>query len=174
MSWAEEQSWFGLEDLAIEAEAEKKRRIKRMRAALDTGIHTDIDGNKIDVRQIDSRYARNLYRWYLRRLSLFDMTISELKETNLMKILESRSALNIKSTRNYKYRGEDINTLEETIHNYYHTVTGGEKIDVREIDARYAANLYNWYLNKAKDDEERENAKKSKMLIALEKIMHDL
>lgn len=58
MSWADEHAIQSIEDGAAQ-----------VRESLETGIHIDANGNKIDVSKIDSRYANNLYSWYLRKFS---------------------------------------------------------------------------------------------------------
>lgn len=87
MAWAEEQHWFGME-LDYEEQAELMEFYKNERIEMLNGyIHEDINYNKVDVRTIDSRYARNLYNWYIRKGL---MPEGELKQTIMMKELEKR------------------------------------------------------------------------------------
>lgn len=55
------------------------------RYCLVTGIHIDKSGREVDVRLIDTAYATNLYRWYLRNNPL--SSEQALLESRLMKLL---------------------------------------------------------------------------------------
>ena len=63
MSWAEDQYWFGLEDLVLSRTNTRKERLE----AMESYYHYDINGKKIDVREVDARYAKNIYNFYLRK-----------------------------------------------------------------------------------------------------------
>ena len=55
--------------------------------ALSTGVHVDRDWKEVDVREIDSRYATNLYNWYLKKFP--KERHDEVKNSILFRRLES-------------------------------------------------------------------------------------
>ena len=59
------------EEQRIDLEVKYDCAINRMIYDLEHYIHTDINRNKIDVRNIDKRYQKNLYKWYTERLNLW-------------------------------------------------------------------------------------------------------
>lgn len=73
------------EEARIDLEIQYESAINRMRYELEHYIHTDINRNKIDVRNIDKRYQKNLYKWYTERLNWVGLDV---KNSKLYKYLE--------------------------------------------------------------------------------------
>ena len=74
------------EEQRIDLEVKYENEINKMRYDLEHYIHTDINRNKIDVRNIDKRYQKNLYKWYTERLNLW--VGLDVKNSKLYKYLE--------------------------------------------------------------------------------------
>ena len=74
------------EEQRIDLEIKYEIAINRMRYDLEHYIHTDINRNKIDVRNIDKRYQKNLYKWYTERLNSWAGL--DVKNSKLYKYLE--------------------------------------------------------------------------------------
>jgi hypothetical protein len=52
MSWAEEQDWFGMEDLALDAE-------ESYQFQLENCLWEDIEGNLHAIKDMDTDYIKN-------------------------------------------------------------------------------------------------------------------
>lgn len=87
MSWAEDQHWFGLEDWILSSQDLRKERLLE---AMEGYYHYDINGNKIDVREVDARYAKNIYNFYLRKFDGKDR--EDVVKTLLMTTLKRKVA----------------------------------------------------------------------------------
>lgn len=77
MSWAEEQSWFGLEDLVLEAIYEENENIRN-------GIWVAKDGTKYSISEMTTSHIKNCIRMIQRsnyhwRPEYFEPLIQELK-----------------------------------------------------------------------------------------------
>ncbi len=87
MSWVEEQDWFGLEDWILSRPNTRKERLLEV---MESYYHYDINGKKIDVREVDARYARNIYNFYLRKFDEKDR--ENVVKTLLMTTLKRKVA----------------------------------------------------------------------------------
>ena len=73
------------EEERIDLEIMYESAINIMRYNFAHYIHTDINGNQVDVRNIDKRYQKNLYKWYTERLNQLGLDV---KNSKLYKYLE--------------------------------------------------------------------------------------
>ena len=87
MSWAEQQDWFGLEDWLLSRPNTRKERLLE---AMENYYHYDVNGKKIDVREVDARYAKNIYNFYLRKFDEKDR--ENVVKTLLMTTLKRKVA----------------------------------------------------------------------------------
>lgn len=82
MSWADD-------NLAhFDGESIINERVGFILNKLDTHIHENIHGEKIDVRTIDKRYANNLINWYWERFEVLYRPLYTLDDEERREIFE--------------------------------------------------------------------------------------
>ena len=65
------------------------QRVNYILNKLDTHMHENIHGEKIDVRTIDKRYANNLINWYWERFEVLYRPLYELDDEEHRKTFEN-------------------------------------------------------------------------------------
>lgn len=65
------------------------QRVDYILSKLDTHVHENIHGEKIDVRAIDKRYANNLINWYWERFEVLYRPLYELDDKERRKTFEN-------------------------------------------------------------------------------------
>lgn len=83
MSWADDNLPYTNGEFII------NQRVNYILNKLDTHMHENIHGEKIDVRTIDERYANNLINWYWERFEVLYRPLYELDDEERRKTFEN-------------------------------------------------------------------------------------